>query len=51
MLSGGVAWIHADLARWWKAALARDSERPPWNRSGSRPLTGAETHGATGGAP
>ena len=30
MRSGGVAWTHAELARWWNAELARDSERPPW---------------------
>jgi len=32
-----VGWIHAELARWWKAELARDSEQPPWKRSDSSP--------------
>src|SRR5215813_107913 len=27
-----MGWIHPELARWWRAELARDSERPPWRR-------------------
>jgi|RhiMethySRZTD1v2_1073278.scaffolds.fasta_scaffold5546355_1 hypothetical protein len=35
MQNSGVEWIHAELARWWIAELAADSEQPPWTRSSS----------------
>ena len=28
------AWIHWELARWWRAELLTDSELPPWIQSG-----------------